>query len=205
MTGADGIRANVIDALLNKAVRGILLDIDSRGGAVSGVLDLADMLYRARGRKPLWAVLSETAESAAYLIASACDRVTVPRTGSTGGVGLICAHADVSGALKQQGLAVTLIQYGARKSDGTETAPLSDPALAALRADIDALGNMMVESVSRNRGMKPAAVRATEGAAFLGAAGVRAGFANAVQAPDAACRDLLATMAEARERRRRRA
>jgi ClpP class serine protease len=116
---------------------------------------------------------------------------------------VIWAHADVSGALKQQGVAVTLIQYRARKADGTETAPLSDPTLAALQADIDALGNMMVESVARNRGMKPAAVRATEAAALLGAAGVRAGFADALQAPNTACRDMLATMAAARERRRR--
>jgi ClpP class serine protease len=190
--------------VLASAVRDILLNMDSQGSAVARVLDVADMLYSALGRKPLWAMLSETTETTAYLIASACKRVTVPRSGSTGGVGPICAHADVSGELEPRRVAVTLIRYGACKADGIETVPLSDPTLAALQADVDALGNMMVEAEARNRGMKPAAVRGTERDTFLEATGfVGAGFADAVLAPNAACRDLLAVMAVARDRRRR--
>jgi ClpP class serine protease len=80
MTGYDGIRANLSMALEDPAVEAIMLDIDSPGGEVAGCFDLVDAIYAARGTKPIWAILSESAYSAAYAIASAADHITVPWT-----------------------------------------------------------------------------------------------------------------------------
>ena len=191
MMGYDGIRANLSMALEDEAVRAIVLDVDSPGGEVAGCFDLVDSIYNARGEKPIWAILSESAYSAAYAIASAADRVVVPRTGGTGSVGVICMHVDFSKALGAQGVDVTLIQYGARKADGNEYKPLSKEALARFQADVDAMGELFVNTVARNRGMKAAAVRNTQATTFLGAAGVDIGFADSVMSPDAAFRALL--------------
>jgi len=56
--------------------------------------------------------------------------------------------------------------------------PLSTEALARFQADIDAIGELFVATVARNRGLGPAAVRGTEATTFLGASGVKAGFAE---------------------------
>lgn len=194
MTGYDGIRVCLLDALNDDAIKAIVLDIDSPGGEVSGCFDLVDMIYQARGGKPIHAILAETAFSAAYAIASAADRITVPRTGGTGSVGVICLHTDFSRALDKGGIAVTMITYGARKADGQEYAPLSKEALARYQADIDTIGTLFVETVARNRGLKVATVRDTQATTFLGAAGVGIGFADDVMAPDAAFRSLLAAI-----------
>ncbi|MEX3690814.1 S49 family peptidase [Paraburkholderia sp. BR14263] len=191
MTGYDGIRANLSMALEDPAVGAILLDIDSGGGEVAGCFDLVDAIYSARGRKPIWAVLSESAYSAAYAIASAADRITVPRTGGTGSVGVICAHVDFSKALAKEGITVTMIHYGARKADGNEFSPLSDEALARYQADVNAMGELFVKTVARNRKLSVATVRGTQATTFLGADGVEIGFADAVMAPDEAFRSLL--------------
>lgn len=191
MTGYDGIRANLSMALEDDTVRAIALDIDSPGGEVSGCFDLVDAIYAARGTKPIWAVLSESAYSAAYAIASACDKITVPRTGGTGSVGVICMHVDLSKALTSAGVAVTIIQYGDRKSDGTEYKELSAEALARFQSDIDAMGELFVDTVSRNRQLSPAKVKSTQATTYLGASGVQIGFADAVMAPDEAFRSLL--------------
>lgn len=194
MTGYDGIRANLSLALEDEAVQAIVLDVDSPGGEVAGCFDLVDAIYSARGTKPIWAILSESAYSAAYAIASAADRVVVPRTGGTGSVGVICMHVDFSKALEAGGITVTLIQYGDRKSDGQPVIPLSEAALQKFQGDIDAMGELFVKTVARNRGLKVAQVRATQANTFLGAAGVEIGFADAVMAPDAAFRALLETL-----------
>jgi capsid assembly protease len=194
MTGYDGIRLNVLQALSDPEVEAIVLDIDSPGGEVAGCFDLVDTIYSARGMKPIWAVLDESAYSAAYAIASAADRITVPRTGGTGSVGVICMHADFSKALDKAGISVTLITYGARKADGQEVVPLSKEALARFQSDVDAMGDLFVETVARNRGLSPATVRSTEATTFLGADGVKVGFADAVMAPDEALRALLAEL-----------
>lgn len=194
MTGYDGIRANLSMALEDPGVKAIMLDIDSGGGEVSGCFDLVDAIYNARGIKPIWAILSESAYSAAYAIASAADKITVPRTGGTGSVGVICAHVDFSRALEKEGITVTMIHFGARKADGSEYSPLSKEALARYQADVDEMGELFVETVARNRGMPAARVRATQATTFLGAAGVEIGFADAVMAPDEAFRSLLAEL-----------
>lgn len=194
MTGYDGIRRNLISALEDDSVRAIMLHIDSPGGEVSGCFDLVDLVYSIRGKKPIWAVLDESAYSAAYALASACERIIVPRTGGTGSVGVICAHVDFSKALSTAGIAVTLITYGDKKADGNEMKPLSDAALARFQADVDTMGDLFVETVARNRKMKTAAVRDTQAGTYLGADGVRIGFADAVMAPDAAFRSLLAEL-----------
>ncbi|MBC8722125.1 S49 family peptidase [Paraburkholderia sp. 31.1] len=195
MTGYDGIRANLATALADDSVRAIVLDIDSPGGEVAGCFDLTDAIYGARGIKPLYAILTECAFSAAYALASACDRVIVPRTGGTGSVGVIVAHVDFSKALTDAGLTVTLITYGERKADGSEYRPLSDEAYARIKADVDSVGELFVATVARNRGLTVAQVRDTQAATFLGAGSVDTGFADAVMSPDAAFLALLDSLA----------
>jgi signal peptide peptidase SppA len=195
MTGYDGIRQNLLTALYDPAVKAIALDIDSPGGEVAGCFDLADEIFRARGEKPIWGILNEIAYSAAYAIASACDRITVPRTGGTGSIGVVCCHVDWSKALAGAGIAVTFIQYGARKTDGAAEKPLSDEALLRFQADIDELGELFIDTVARNRGIAASTIRAMEAATYLGQGGVSLGLADAVMAPDAAFRELLDSLA----------
>lgn len=191
MTGYDGIRANLSMALDDDAVKAIVLDVDSPGGEVAGCFDLVDSIYGARGRKPMWSILTENAYSAAYAIASATDRIIVPRTGGTGSVGVICAHVDFSQMLSEAGIAVTLITYGERKADGNPYGPLPKEVLARFQSDVDAMGDLFVETVARNRGMKASQVKATQAATYMGASGVQVGFADACMAPSEAFRSLL--------------
>jgi signal peptide peptidase SppA len=194
MTGYDGLRACLSMAMADEDVRGIALDIDSPGGEVAGCFDLADDIYRARGSKPIWAILTESAYSAAYALASACDRILVPRTGGTGSVGVICMHVDMSKALGAAGVNVTLIHYGDRKADGSDSQPLSKEAMSRYQSDVDAMGELFVKTVARNRGLSVKAVRDTQATTFLGADGVEIGFADAVMSPDEAFRSLLAEL-----------
>lgn len=186
MTGYDGIAANFVQALNAPDVRGILFDIDSPGGEVSGCFDLVDLIYEARGRKPIRAHLSDFAFSAAYALASAADFIAVPRTGGTGSVGVITMHVDLSQALDKAGLKVTLITAGAHKGDGNPYEPLPAPVLADIKAEIDEIRTIFAETVARNRDMSLESVLATEAATFMGQAGVDVGFADAVAAPDVA-------------------
>lgn len=191
MSGYDGIRQNLFTALADPEVKAIALDIDSPGGEVAGCFDLVDTIYAARGRKPIWSILNEAAYSAAYAIASAADRVIVPRTGGVGSIGVICAHVDLSQALTTAGVKVTFITYGDYKADGHAEIPLSEDALARFQADIDTMGELFVTTVARNRNISAATVRDTQAATFMGDAGVALGLADEVAAPDAAFRALI--------------
>ncbi len=125
LTSYEGLAAQIDAAVSDKAIRGIALEIDSFGGEVAGAFDLADRIRAAREAKPVHAFLAEHALSAGYALASQADRITLPRTGAAGSIGVITMHTDMSGMLAQKGVAVTLIHAGAKKS---RWQPLCRPA-----------------------------------------------------------------------------
>lgn len=191
VTGYDSIRRSLTLAVNDPKVKAIAFDIDSPGGEVSGCFELSDMIFRARGKKPMMAILSDMACSAAYAIASAADMITVPCAGVSGSVGVVACHADYSARLDKEGVKVTMIHFGDRKVDGNETSPLSDSAMEKLQADVDAMGEMFVKRIARNRGMTVKAVRATQAGIYLGKDGVDIGFADQVLAPEHAFEALV--------------
>lgn len=183
-------------AFSDPSARAVLLEVDSPGGEVGGLFDLADQIaaLRAEASKPLWAVARESALSAAYAIASTADRVYVTRTGEVGSVGVVAAHLDESGADAMAGYKWTLIHAGARKTDGNPHEPLSSQAFAAIQAGVDTLHAELVGLVAKNRGMTPDAVRATEAAIYRGQRGVEAGLADHLGTLDQALADLAAAL-----------
>jgi signal peptide peptidase SppA len=182
----DAIRRSLAACLEDPEVRAIALHCNSPGGDVAGCFDLADAVFAMRGQKPVWAILDECAFSAAYALACACDRITVPRTGGVGSIGCIMLHADITGMLEEVGVKVTTIQFGDQKSEGYPTTPMKGAALKRAQALIDEMGEMFVSQVARNRGISAKSVRDTEAGIFLGSAGVAAGLADEVLSPDEA-------------------
>lgn len=191
MTGYDGIRHAFLSALADPDIKAICLDVESPGGEVAGCFDLVDEIYQARGIKPVHAILTECAYSAAYAIASAADRIVVPRTGGVGSIGVIVMHVDWSQQLQKDGLKVTIITYGDRKAETNPYVPLSDTARESLQAEVDAMGKLFVDTVARNRGISDDVIRKTQAACFMAPEGVRLGLADAVAAPDAAFNELM--------------
>ncbi len=161
-TGYDGVHAKLEEALDDPSIRGIVLDINSPGGEVSGCFDLADFIYEARQRKPIWALADEWAASAAYALASAADRVIAPRTAEIGSVGVLTMHVDQSQLVEEMGLDVTFIFAGDHKIDGNPFEPLPDTVRADIQSEIDAVYQIFVSTVARNRGLSEDAVRETE-------------------------------------------
>ena len=183
-------------AFADPSARAVVMELDSPGGEVGGLFDLVDRIgaLRESTAKPLWAVAGEAALSAAYAIASAADRIYVTRTAEIGSVGILAAHVDESGANAMAGRKWTLVHAGERKTDGNSHEPLTERALAAIQADVDALHSEFVGIVARNRSMAPETVRATEAAIWRGKAGIVAGFADRLGTLDLALADLAASL-----------
>ena len=187
----ESIRADFQDAVGDPRIQGILLDVDSPGGEVGGLFDLADEIYNARAEKPCMAIADDDAFSAAYAIASSAQRVFVTRTGGVGSVGVIALHLDQSAFDEKAGRKYTAIYAGARKNDFNPHEPLSGSAKDELQAEIDRLYDMFVGTVARNREMKPALVRNTEAGLCYAEKAISAGFADQVGTFDDALNAVL--------------
>lgn len=196
ITGYDEIRAQFDAALLEPEVAAIALYVDSPGGEVDGCFDLVDDIYAARGTKPIWAICAPHAYSAAYALASAADRITVPRTGGTGSIGVITMLVDLSEALKNVGISVHFVTHGARKAEEgrAQLQGVKRELLDRIQVEIDEVGEIFIATVARNRNMDAAKLRALEAGCLMGAAGVSAGIADAVMPPNEAFAELLASL-----------
>ena len=194
LTSYEGIAAQLQAALADPAIRGIALDIDSFGGEVAGAFDLADRIRAVRQVKPIHAFVADHALSAAYALASQADRIILPRTGAVGSIGVVAMHSDMSGALDQKGIAVTLIHAGARKVDANPYQPLPETVRDRIAGELEDLRLLFAETVAEGRGRRLDTLQAlgTEAAVFRGEAAVFAGLADEVADPVTAFRAFAA-------------
>lgn len=144
-------------------VRAIFIDVDSPGGTVYGVSELAAKIHAARGTKPIVAIANSTMASAAYWIASAADEVIVTPGGEVGSIGVLAVHVDTSKFLDAMGLRVSLVSAGKHKVEGNEYEPLSDEARVIWQKRIDGYYAMFVKDVAKHRGVSPGEVRSGYG------------------------------------------
>jgi len=176
------IREAFMQALNDDSISHIVLRIDSPGGEVAGLFDLADTIYQARDQKSITAVVDDMACSAAFAIASSAHQVLLSRTGVVGSVGVVSYHIDQSAYNARAGVKVEYIFAGEHKVDGNPNAPLAHNVRERFQAEVDELYEMFVQMVARNRNLDAMAVRATEAGTFRGQKAVEMGFADSVVA-----------------------
>ncbi len=188
LTSYEGIAAQIDAALADPGVRGIALDIDSFGGEVAGAFDLADRIRAARAQKPVHAFVAEHALSAGYVLASQADRIILPRTGAVGSIGVVALHTDMSGALDQKGIAVTLIHAGSHKIDANPYQPLPEAIHDQMQRELEVVRFLFAETVAAGRGdrLTHVSALATEAAVFRGADAITAGLADDLADPGTA-------------------
>lgn len=193
MTGYDGIAARLQQAVSDPGVKGILLDIDSPGGEVSGAFDTADLIARAREQKPVWCLASDMACSAGYLLASACTRRLITQTGTVGSIGVLVAHRSVEKALELAGVDVTLIYAGSHKVDGNPFEKLPDDVREEIQASINSTREQFAQKIADYTGLQKSRVLATEAAIYTGQEAIKAGLADQI----VNYADAIQTMADA--------
>jgi len=146
-------------AQADDTIGGIVIDVDSPGGSIYGVMELADEIYRSRARKPIAAVANSLAAAGAYWIASAAAESFVTPGGEVGGVGVYDMHTDLSKGLEKAGIETTLISAGRFKTEGNPFQPLGADARAAMQRRIEGYYHAFVAAVAKYRNVPETAVR----------------------------------------------
>lgn len=185
-TSIDKLTSQFRQALADPSCKAIVFDVDSPGGAVGGVPELADEILAARDKKKIVAQVDGMAASAAYWLACSASEVIVTPSGAVGSIGVFMEHEDISEYAKNAGVKVSLISAGKYKVDGNSYEPLSDSARADLQEKVDAFYAMFTKSVAKGRGDTPANVRNGygEGRLVLASDAVKSGMADKVATMD---------------------
>lgn len=141
------------EALADPAVGSILIDIDSPGGSVYGVSELAAEIMQARGQKQIVAIANSLAASAAYWIGCAASEFYVTPGGEVGSIGVWQAHEDWSVAMEEAGVKTTLISAGKFKVEGNPYQPLDGEAQSFMQSRVDDYYAAFSKGVAKGRGV----------------------------------------------------
>lgn len=159
-------------ALDDPAIGAILLMIDSPGGEATGINELADTIYAARGRKPIVAYIEGYGASAAYWIASAADLVVADDTALIGSIGTVMGVPDPAKRISRT------INFVSTQSPKKRANPTTDDGRAYLQSLVDDMTDVFIAKVARNRRLDAEQVAAIEGAMLVGQKAVDAGLAD---------------------------
>ncbi len=103
--GSVSIAKFIRHAADHRNISGIILDIDSGGGAVNAIAPLIDAIEHAKSRKPVVAY-ADTAASAAYYTAVYCDQIILANdiSAQVGSVGIMVSFVDLRPMWEKEGV-----------------------------------------------------------------------------------------------------
>lgn len=185
--GYDGIASQLDAAVKDPNVKHIVLNIDSPGGEVAGVFQLADKIHQASLIKPITAMVDTFAASAAYLIASAASSISMDQGGIAGSIGVLFKHADLSNALAMEGVKITHIYAGSHKVDGNPYEPLSQDTINSVQDSVNKVYNKFVNTVSSYRakyGLSVDMIKSTEADTFDAERSIQLRLADRIESAD---------------------
>lgn len=186
-TALSDLSAWFKNCMADASVDTVVLNVDSPGGQVYGVDEMASMIADMKGAKKVHAIANNLMASAAYWISAACDSISMTPSAEAGSIGVYGVHVDMSKALEANGISPTIISAGRYKTEGNPYEPLSKEARAAMQDRVDQTYASFVKRVASGRGVSQTAVREGFGEGrVLGAQdALKAGMVDRVETLDA--------------------
>lgn len=159
----DGLIAALRNVAADPDVKTVLLNIDSPGGTVDGLPELAAEIRTLRESKHVVALANSLAASAAYWIASQADEIVATPEALIGSIGVFTLHVDWSAYNERVGIKPTYIAAGKYKTEANPDQPLDDEARDYLQTLVEEAYSLFVADVAKGRGVSAATVRSDYG------------------------------------------
>jgi protease IV len=163
LAGAETVVAQIHRAAENRAVKAIVIRVDSPGG--DGVA--SDLVWReivrARLRKPVVASMGDLAASGGYLVAVAADAIVAEPSTLTGSIGVFAVKPDLSGLLSK--ISVTREAYTRGENAQLESIakPWTPAERQAVEKQIDVFYRLFVDRVAEGRKLPRAEIEPLAG------------------------------------------
>ena len=137
----------------NTHVKGVLLEVNSPGGAVAPSVEIAYAIKELKKKKPVIVYASGILASGSYY-ASIWSNEIIANPGSlVGSIGVIIEGADVSGLMHKIGVKTQTVQAGKYKKVGTPERPWKPYEKAELKKVIQDTYDMFTSDVAKARNL----------------------------------------------------
>jgi signal peptide peptidase SppA len=121
----------------DEKIKRVVLEVDSVGGTVTGVPEVANLIKRIGASKHTMAYTEGDACSAAYWLASQCNEFYATPSATVGSVGVYVSMPDFTQAFANEGIRMEVIKAGKYKASGLEGTSLSDEQRQHIQDDVN--------------------------------------------------------------------
>lgn len=187
-TDVDEIGAMLKAAMADESVSAVVLDVDSPGGSVSGVPELAAAVAELSKHKPVIAATESLMASAAYWISAGARAIYATPSAEVGSIGVYLPILDESGAYAAAGYKMEVLRSAETplKGAGIPGTALTPEQRADLQAGVDYLFSMFSGFVKSHRRVDSEAMR---GQTLFGNQAKAAGLVDSIGGLAEAIRD----------------
>ncbi|HMO18342.1 MAG TPA: signal peptide peptidase SppA [Oligoflexia bacterium] len=177
----------------NKNIKGIVVRIDSPGGAVGASEEIYRYILQAREKKPVVCSLGNTAASGGLYSSLGCSKVYTSAGTLTGSIGVILMMPNFSDIMGKVGFKFNVVKTGALKDAGSPFREFTDEDRTYLQGVAMEAYDQFVTAVSQSRNIPIEKVKEfADGRIILGSQAVSLGLADAIGGLEDAARDVLA-------------
>jgi len=150
-TNPDGVLAALRAAETDPNIRGILVRIDSDGGAPVASEIIANGFKRVS--LPLVALIRETGTSGAYLAATGAKTIIASPFSDIGSIGMTMSYLENTAKNTKDGLRLVSLSSGKYKDYGSPDKPLTAEERVLLERDLKIYHEQFVKEVAKNRNL----------------------------------------------------
>lgn len=135
----------------DEAIKGVLLYIDSPGGALAPSVELYTAVKNLRAKKPVIAYAGGSMASGSYYAGVSADKILANPGAFIGSIGVIMQGADLSELAAKIGVSQQIVKAGEYKEAGTFLRPWSEVEKRQLQSLVNASYAMFVSDVATAR------------------------------------------------------
>jgi protease-4 len=136
-------------------IKGVLINVNSPGGAVPPSIEIAYMIKELKKSKPVIAYASGTMASGSYYASIYADWIIANPGSIVGSIGVYMITADASKLLEKVGIKPAFIQAGKYKLVGMPTRESFSYEKELLQDVTDDVYNLFVSDVAKARNLDP--------------------------------------------------
>lgn len=174
--------ADVFEVLIDDdRARQVVLDIDSPGGSVEGVELASQSLSQLNSWKPTEAIVNELMASGALYLGSQVSKITIPKAGIAGSLGVYTVRMDATKFNEDRGVDFHIIRAGAHKAEGHPFLEMSDGEFERIQNRVNQFYDQFKHAVMVGRGLKQEDVDSmADGTIEVGEKAIERGFADEI-------------------------
>ncbi|MEM9243660.1 MAG: S49 family peptidase [Pseudomonadota bacterium] len=181
---AENIVPLLTVAFENKSNKVVVLDINSPGGSPAQAQIIYDqiMALKRQYHKPVIAVGQDMMTSAAYLVASAADKIYVTPETITGSIGVLMQGFGFTHAMEKLGIERRLFTAGKNKVLEDPFSPLKQSSVDRIHTILQTTHQVFIDDVEKGRGkrLKTSDSELFSGSFWLGQKAVALGLADGI-------------------------